>query len=132
MQIDWEDAGRINEIFSNFTQEYLSDKPCRISPETVIEMIEKGEKVLILDIRTDYEKELVGYTLKNSLHIPMGRLFRKENIEKLLDYQDHTIVLSCHKGFRSLVATAFLQKIDIMNTKSLEGGIADFALAVHP
>jgi rhodanese-related sulfurtransferase len=131
-QIDFEEVTKLNQMFSGFSQEFLSQKPCRIHPNEVIEKINNNEKILIVDIRTKYEQSFVGYTLENSLHIPMDELFKKESMEKLAKYSDYEIVLSCHKGFRTLVATAFLQRIGIMNVKSLEGGIAEFALSIKP
>jgi len=131
-QIDWDEVTKLNQIFSGFSQEFLSKKPCRVHPNEVIEKINNNEKILIVDIRTKYEQGCVGYTLPNSLHIPMNELFQKESIEKLAKYSDYEIVLSCHRGFRTLVATAFLQRIGITNVKSLEGGIVEFALNIKP
>ena len=132
MAIDWKEAENLDRYFTKFTREHLSSKPGRISAEGLINMLDNNEKVLILDIRTDYEADLAGYTIKNSIRIPMDRLFRRKNLEKLMEYQDHKIVLSCHSGVRTLVASAFLQRIGFTNTFSLEGGLAAFALAVHP
>lgn len=123
---------KINEHFKHFDQEFLKLKPCRIKVEEVIEKIKNDEKILILDIRTEYETSLVGYTYKNTLNIPLNKLFEEENIEKLLQYKDHTIIVSCHSGARTIVATAFLHLLGIENSKSLEGGIAAFADAVKP
>jgi len=131
-QIDWKEVEILNEMFKGFSQEFLNQKPCRIHPDKVIEQINNNEKVLVVDIRTEYEQSFVSYELKNSLHIPMDKLFKKESIDKLLEYSDYEIVLSCHRGFRTLVATAFLQRIGFRNVKSLEGGIAEFAMSVKP
>jgi rhodanese-related sulfurtransferase len=131
-QIDWKEVEVLNEMFQGFSQEFLSQKPCRIHPNEVIEKINNNEKILIIDIRTKYEQSFVGYTLKNSLHIPMDKLFKRESIEKLAEYSDYEIILSCHRGFRTLVATAFLQRIGFKNIKSLEGGIAEFAMSIKP
>jgi rhodanese-related sulfurtransferase len=62
----------------------------------------------------------------------MDELFKKESIKKLSEYSNYEIILSCHRGFRTLVATAFLQRVGIINVKSLEGGIAEFALSIKP
>jgi len=131
-QIDFKEIEILNEMFKGFSQEYLSKQPCRIHPNEVIEKIKNNEKILIVDLRTKYEQSFVGYTFKNSLHIPMDRIFKKESIEKLLEYSDYEIILSCHRGFRSLVVAAFLQRVGLRNVKSLEGGIAEMAISIKP
>jgi rhodanese-related sulfurtransferase len=129
-QIDWKEVEVLNEVFKGFSQEFLSQKPCRVHSDEVIKKINNNEKVLILDIRSEYEQSFVGYVLQNSLHIPIDKLFKKESIEKLIEYSDYEIILSCHRGFKALVATAFLQRIGFKNVKSLEGGIAEFVMSV--
>jgi rhodanese-related sulfurtransferase len=122
----------INQHFKHFDQDFLKLKPCRITPQEVIEKIKNNEKIMILDIRTEYETKLVGYTYSPSLNIPLNKLFEQKSIQKLLEYKDYLIIISCHSGARTLVATAFLHLLGIENTKSLEGGIAAFAEAVKP
>jgi adenylyltransferase/sulfurtransferase len=119
----------INNHFRHFDQEFLKKKPCRIKVDEVIEKI-KNNKAVILDIRTEYETELIS--IKNSINIPLNRLFEEESIKKLLEFKDKEIIVICHSGARTLVATAFLHLLGIENTKSLEGGIAAFANAVKP
>lgn len=124
----------INEHFKHFDQDFLRQKPCRISVDKVLEKIKNNEKILIVDIRTEFETQLVGYTYKDSINIPLNKLFEEENIKKLLEYQDkgYELIISCHSGARTIVATAFLHLLGIESAKSLEGGIAAFADAVKP
>ena len=131
-RIDLNLLNTINEHFKHFDQNFLKTKPCRIKPEEVLQKIKNDEKILFLDIRTEYETSLVGYTYKNSVNIPLNKLFNKENIQKLLEYKDYLIIVSCHSGARTIVATAFLHLLGIENTRSLEGGISAFAESVKP
>ena len=123
---------KINEHFKHFDQEFLKKKPCRIKVEEVIEKLNNNQKLLLLDIRTEYETSLIGIKAKNTLNIPLNRLFEKDNIEKLTKFKDHEIIVICHSGARTLIATAFLHLLGFNNAKSLEGGIAAFADAVKP
>ncbi len=123
--IDWKEVEILNQMFSNFTEEFLSKKPCQIKPETLIKWIENNEKVLIVDIKTPKEVLLVGFTHTDSIHIPMYKLFEKENLKKLANSNYEKIVLVCRSGQRSLVATAFMQRIGFKNIFSLEGGIVE-------
>ncbi|WP_456488438.1 rhodanese-like domain-containing protein [Caminibacter pacificus] len=123
---------KINEHFKHFDQEFLKKKPCRIKVEEVIEKLNNNQKLLLLDIRTEYETSLIGIKAKNTLNIPLNRLFEKDNIEKLTKFKDHEIIVICHSGARTLIATAFLHLLGFDNAKSLEGGIAAFADAVKP
>jgi len=132
MKIDYKEVEILNEVFSGFAPEFLKQIPCRIKPEEVINKINNNEKIVIIDIRTDKEERFVGFTTPNSLHIPLEKLFTKEGIDKLLEYNDYEIVLSCYTGSRSLIATAFLQRIGLKNVKSLEGGIVHFAMNIKP
>ena len=123
---------KIHQHFKNFDEEFLKMKPCRIDAQTVIDKLKNNEKVLIVDIRTEGETSLIGYSIPESINIPLHTLFEEANIKKLLEYKEYLIVVSCHTGVRTVVATAFLHLLGIDNAKSLEGGIAQFADSVKP
>jgi len=130
--IDWKEVENLKGFFSFFTSDFLRKKPCRVRPEKVIEWIKENQKAVIVDIRTSEETSLVGFTYEGSLKIPMNQLFERENIETLKDYENrgYKIVVACRSDVRSLVATAFLQRVGFRNVHSLEGGIIAFAEAV--
>jgi rhodanese-related sulfurtransferase len=130
MAVDWKEVENLKGFFSFFTSQYLSKRPCRVKPHTLVEWIKRGEKVTLVDIRTPEEKALIGFTYKNTLDIPMNRIFERENIEKLASLSDHKIVVACRVGLRSLVVTAFLRRVGLGNVYSLEGGIVAFAQEV--
>ena len=130
MNIDWNEVEVLEKFFSNFSAQVLAQHPCRIDVGTLLNWLYSGQKVLILDIRTPNEYRTVKLTLENSLWIPMNELFKRENIKKLTQYGDHKIVVACRSGVRSLVATAFLQRVGFRNVYSLEGGITAIVSAV--
>ena len=128
--IDLKEVEILNQMFSNFTEEFLAKKPCQIDANTFLEWIE-NEDILVVDIKTPKEVLIVGFTHTNSIHIPMHELFQKENIEKLAN-ANKKIVTVCRSGQRSLVATAFLQRIGIKDVFSLQGGIIDLVQHIKP
>jgi len=131
MVIDWSEVEKLKDFFSFFTSDYLAKRPCRVKPHILVDWIKKGEKVLIVDIRTPEETSLIGFTYEKTLKIPMNQIFERENIEKLASYSDYKIVVACRMGLRSLVVTAFLRRIGLNNVYSLDGGIISFAQEVR-
>ncbi len=129
-QLDWEEIENLKSFFALFTPNFLREKPCRVKADEVVKWIKENQKVVILDIRTPEETSFVGFTYERTLKIPMNELFEEENIKLLSQYGDYKIVVACRSGVRSLVATAFLQRVGFRNVYSLEGGIIAFAEAV--
>ena len=128
--IDWELAKKYDAIFSKLDQKTLSKSPCRVNLKQVLEMIKKGEDIVLLDIRTEPEQSIVGLTYKNSLHIPMDELFKEENLKKLP--RDKKIIVVCHSGARAIAVTFALRSLGFDNVYALKGGIAGLANYVTP
>ena len=128
--IDWELAKKYDAIFSQLDQETLTKSPCRVTPKQVLEMIKKGEDIVLLDIRTKPEQSIVGLTFKNSLNIPMDELFKEENLKKLP--KDKKIIVVCHSGARAIAVTFALRSLGFNNAYALKGGIAALADYVTP
>lgn len=127
---DAELAAKFDAMFSQMTQEVLAIAPCQITPEKVLEMLNKKEDFYVLDIRTPAEQSFVGITFKNALHIPMNEVFKKENLAKLP--KNKKIVVVCHSGTRSAPTTMALRMVGFDNAVMLRGGISALAPAVTP
>ncbi|HIP42493.1 MAG TPA: rhodanese-like domain-containing protein [Aquifex aeolicus] len=123
-------AKKYNAIFGQMTQETLAKSPYRVTPKQVINMIKKGEDIVLLDIRTEAEQSIVGLTYKNSFHIPMDKLFKPENLSKIP--KDKKVIVVCHSGVRAIVATFALRSLGFKNVYALKGGIAKLAHYVTP
>ncbi|WP_461832068.1 rhodanese-like domain-containing protein [Aquifex sp.] len=119
-----------DKMFSRLTQENLAKSPCRVTPKQVIEMIKNGEDIVLLDIRTDAEASIVGLTYKNSMHIPMDKLFKPENLKKIP--RDKKVIVICHSGARAIAATFALRSAGFNNVYALKGGISALARYVTP
>ena len=94
----------VNNHFSEISVKHLKDR------------LEKGEDILLLDVREPYEYRIAN--LKGFL-VPLGQLAGK------LDEIDRTkdIVVYCHHGNRSAVAVQFLQNLGFEKVSNLVGGI---------
>lgn len=123
-------AKKFDSFFSQMTQEVLAIAPCQVTPEKVLEMLNKNEDFYILDIRTPAEQNFVGFTFKNAIHIPMNEVFKKSNLDKLP--KDKTIVVICHSGTRAAPTTMALRMIGFEKAVMLRGGISALAQAVTP
>lgn len=97
-----------------------------ISPIELKERLDRGEKILLLDVREPEELHLAR--MPGALHIPMGdvpgRTFELN--------PEAEIVVFCHLGQRSASVANFLRGRDFEKVKSLRGGIDAWAREVDP
>jgi adenylyltransferase/sulfurtransferase len=88
-----------------------------ISPVELKARIDKGDKLVLLDVREQWEFDLAK--INGSTLIPLGTL--PQSMGKL--NRDSEIVAICHHGMRSADATNFLLQQGFSNVKNLVGGI---------
>jgi rhodanese-related sulfurtransferase len=98
----------------------------QITPAETKERLEKGEKLLLVDVREPWEYELCR--IEGAKLIPLGTL--AANVNALLDADD--VICYCHHGLRSLDAAAWLRFQGVVNAKSLAGGIERWSMEVDP
>lgn len=97
-----------------------------ISPHDLKTRLDKGDAVVLLDVREPEEVEIVH--LPGSVHIPMGDIAGRVHE---LD-PDKEIIVYCHHGIRSMRVAMFLAQRDFAHVKNLAGGIDAWALEVAP
>src|SRR5438045_4540324 len=87
--------------------------------------LERGEQPLIIDVREQWEYDLV--------HLPQARLIPMNTIPEHVDEldKDAEIVLHCHHGARSWSVAAYLMQHGFSNVKNLTGGIDAWARRVE-
>ncbi len=95
-----------------------------VMPKDLVEEMRSGKKVLLLDVRTAHEYDLVH--IEGSRLIPLGELPERVNE---LDSADE-IVVYCHTGGRSAEATFFLRSLGYKKVRNLEGGVDAWSLEV--
>lgn len=88
-----------------------------ISPKELKSRLDKGDKLVLLDVREQWEYDLAKLT--GSILIPLGTL--PQTMTKLS--RDAEIIAICHHGMRSADATNFLLQQGYANVKNLVGGI---------
>lgn len=91
------------------------------------EKLQKGEGILLLDVREKEEVEQGGLTIEGAQNMPMGKVFTEAS--KGLLPKDKKIVTICKSGTRcEIVARELRQKgYDI---EYLEGGIEEWNKSV--
>jgi rhodanese-related sulfurtransferase len=88
-----------------------------VSPREVLAMRERGDHVVLIDIREPNEWNL-GY-IPGAVHIPRGIL--ESNIENHAQ-RDATVVLYCAGGSRSALAAEVLTHMGFTDARSMERG----------
>lgn len=95
-----------------------------ITPRELKERLDKGDKLVLLDVREPWEYTLAK--IEGSVLIPLGTL--PQNLDKLDPTAE--IVAHCHHGMRSADAVGFLSQQGYKNVKNLVGGIDAWSLQV--
>lgn len=95
-----------------------------ISPKDLKSRLDKGDKLVLLDVREPWENSLAK--LEGSVLIPLGTL--PQSLSKL--DKNAEIIAYCHHGMRSADATGFLVQQGFPNVKNLVGGIDAWATQV--
>jgi rhodanese-related sulfurtransferase len=88
-----------------------------LSPQELKAKIDKGEKILLVDVRDP--DEFAFNRIQGAIHIPLHELgLRHKELDPEAD-----IVTYCHLGVRSLKAAQILKSLEFSNVKHLAGGI---------
>ena len=97
-----------------------------ITPKELKERLDKGDQVVLLDVREPWEHSLAK--IEGSTLIPLGTL--PQSMDKL--DRGAEIVAYCHHGMRSADATQFLLQQGFPVVKNLVGGIDAWSVQVDP
>lgn len=95
-----------------------------IMPKELKARLDKGEKLVLLDVREPWENALAK--LEGSILIPLGTL--PQALSKL--DRESEIIAYCHHGMRSADATGFLLQQGFPKVKNLVGGIDAWSVQV--
>ena len=99
--------------------ESLANLEC--DAQELLERLQAGEDVVIVDVRERFELEQHGQ-IEHALHIPLRELSTRW--EELKDANE--IVCYCASGGRSYNAAMLLREKGLFNATSLDGGIKDW------
>jgi rhodanese-related sulfurtransferase len=98
----------------------------QISTKEVSERIARGDKLLLVDVREQWEYDLCK--IPGAQLIPLGTL--PANLNTLLDTDE--VICYCHHGMRSLDAAVWLRQQGVESAKSMAGGIERWSVEVDP
>lgn len=91
------------------------------------ERIQKGDKINLLDVREQFEFDMVN--LDGKL-IPLGEL--ETRIGEIEDWKDQEVIIHCRSGARSAEACRILMRHGFKNPINLQGGINRWAMLIDP
>jgi len=93
--------------------------PVEIDVLSVKEMLDRGEKFVLLDCREP--DEVATARINGSTHLPMREI--PGRIAELEPHRSQRVVVHCHHGGRSLRVTQFLRQQGFANVQNMTGGI---------
>ena len=80
----------------------------------------------LLDVREPWELAICGFS--EALHVPLGALAGREHELP----RDRPLIVFCHRGHRSLLATQYLRRLGLSAAVNLRGGVETYAPEVDP
>jgi rhodanese-related sulfurtransferase len=97
-----------------------------ITPRELKGCLERGELLVLLDVRQDWERRLCR--LDGATHIPIEEIeYRTEELNP-----EDEIVVFCHQGIRSAAVREHLRQLGFSKVKNLTGGLDEWARTVDP
>ncbi len=97
-----------------------------IDPAELVTLRSRADSYVLLDVREPWELEICGFA--EAIHRPLGALVGQE--QELP--QDRPLVVICHTGRRSFLATQHLRRLGWSQAVNLRGGVEAYALEVDP
>jgi rhodanese-related sulfurtransferase len=96
---------------------YAQDSPLRISSEFARELLKKKDIDVVLDVRTQLERDVLGY-LSGSVHVPAADI---QKIEQKYQDKSTKFLLYCNTGQRARKAAEALTHLGYKNVKYITG-----------
>jgi rhodanese-related sulfurtransferase len=100
--------------------------PLEIAPAEFARLRGGAERYAMLDVREPWELAICGFA--GAIHVPLGELVGREHELP----RDRRLIVFCHSGRRSLLATQHLRRLGVDGAVNLRGGVEAYALEVDP
>lgn len=97
-----------------------------ISVHELKERLGKGEHLVVLDVREEWEHQEFNI---GAINIPLSIIMSK--LDELSQYRDEEVIVHCKMGGRSLQAALILEQMGFRNVKNLVGGMDEWKRAHH-
>ena len=107
-------------------QPSAADAPREISPSTLAVRLARGDHLLVLDVREEWEVRLAA--LEGARVVPMARI----PAERATLPSDQEIAVLCHHGTRSAMVAEYLRAGGHARVMNVSGGIDRWSVEVDP
>ena len=114
-------AEQYRTLYANCAGKEIGKELFMVTPKAFIDKLKQKEDILVLDVRTKAEVQVIGITSKNVLSIPINKVFEESSLSKLPT--DKPIIVVCSIGHRSGIVTMGLRDIGFDNVFILKNGI---------
>jgi adenylyltransferase/sulfurtransferase len=104
----------------------VEDATEEVSAAAVQAMLDRGDDLLLLDVRKPDEFETA--CIEGSKLVPLGEL--ESRLAELDEWKGRSVVVHCHKGGRSAKACKLLAEKGFIRVAKLAGGIDAWSLTV--
>ena len=117
-----------NEVVTLRSDVSAKDAAPYITPKELHEALERGDDLVLIDMRNDYEaavgkfRNAITLTMKNFRDLP-------DLLPTIEQFKQSTVVTYCTGGIRCEKASALLRKHGFTNIRQLEGGIVRYCEA---
>ena len=98
--------------------------PPEIEPAALARLRQGAEPYAVLDVREPWELAICGFA--EAIPLPLGALAGREHELP----RDRPLIVVCHHGRRSLLATRHLRQCGLVHAVNLRGGVEAYALEV--
>lgn len=100
--------------------------PLEVAPAELTRLRTGAEPYALLDVREPWEVAICGFA--EAIHVPLRELAgRAHELPR-----DRPLIVVCHTGRRSLLATQYLRGSGLSGAVNLRGGVEAYALEVDP
>jgi rhodanese-related sulfurtransferase len=103
-----------------------SPLPLEIGPAELAALRAGQADYALLDVREPWERAICGFA--EALSLPLGTLAGREDELP----RDRPLIVVCHTGRRSLLATRHLRALGVAQAVNLRGGVEAYAVEVDP
>jgi len=123
-------AKELNTFYSHMTQRACADSKFFVKASDVMKLLKEKKDISLLDVRTNGEYSVIALNGDNALHIPISKLFKKENLDRLPT--NKPIMVICHSGTRATLAAIGLKRLGFKKIHVVKGGLIALAKVDNP
>lgn len=128
-RLDHDLATSYQQFFSPFSAADTMSALQMMPVEAFLSALKAGEPQVVLDIRTPGETAVIGFTLTDTLAVPMDQVFTTDILNKL---KGRKVVVVCQGGHRATAVALALRHVGLDDIWILKGGTAALAAQLNP